>query len=86
MPYTVSVAVVMLQEPVARIAMRPTYTPAFALDPGTTARTMSRIAVLHDTACLGRFVGKPSGVSPTHLATVPSHRPNGQRREPMRLG
>src|SRR5579875_2421905 len=41
MYWLVSVAVLRLQDPPARRAMRPTYTPALLLPAGTTARTMS---------------------------------------------
>jgi hypothetical protein len=60
MPCTVPVAVVMLQEPVGRIAIRPTYTPALARADGTCARTMSPVLNPSTTlVALGALSGNP---------------------------
>lgn len=63
MPCTVPRAVLMLQEPVARMAIRPRYTPAFFDEGGTTARTRSPVRNPPTTLVdLGALSGNPASL------------------------
>src|SRR5260221_3731396 len=60
MPCPVPRAVLGLHEPVARMAIRPRYTPAFFDGAGTTARTRSPVRKPPTTlAALGALSGNP---------------------------
>src|SRR5579863_7299257 len=57
----VPVVVLRLHEPVARIAMRPTYVPVLTLGGGTLARTMSPVRKPPTTlVALGALSGNPN--------------------------